>query len=271
MKIEGILIHKTPYKERDLIAKLLLRSGKTQSVYFYGGQGGGKSRKGSILELGHMVSVQLQERRKKLETDLVMAKEYQLLWSGKKIRENFMAFYLMSFYLELMSKVTLDDALDDIDDDHQQGLFNVLSNALYFLNEAVEKNQFNINSHLFLFFSKTLIQLGVSIDTEYCLFCNSQLDDHMVLFDPVNGGFACRECSSQKDQFLSDHKLLLNEYQNSTKLKEKLTLSVKSKYKKYDCLKEVDQSLTIALFQYINTQFELSKDSFKTWQMISSF
>ncbi len=44
-KIEGILIKKIPYKERDIIGTLLLRSGMQVSAIFYGGAGGGKNKK----------------------------------------------------------------------------------------------------------------------------------------------------------------------------------------------------------------------------------
>ena len=65
MQLEGILVHKAIHKERDLIGTLLLRDGTLVNLYFYGGRGGGKSQKGSILELGFMLKVKLGSRIKK--------------------------------------------------------------------------------------------------------------------------------------------------------------------------------------------------------------
>ena len=82
MKVEGIVIQKTPFKERDIICHLLLRTGKTLAVYFYGGRGGGKKAKGSIIETGFMLSVELQRQRKTLDSPMHIAKEYSLIWSS---------------------------------------------------------------------------------------------------------------------------------------------------------------------------------------------
>ena len=270
-KIEGILTHKTPYKERDLICSLLLRSGKTVSVYFYGGRGGGKQNKGSSLELGHMIKVQLAPRRKKLETELLMAKEHQLLWSGKLIRDNFQAFYLCTFFLEFMGKISVDDELEGIEDDHHTGLFNVLSNALFFLNDSLEKGNFDLQTQLFVFLAKISVQLGVPIDTEACLFCAKELNASLCMFDPQNGGFSCHECSSKRDEFLSENKLLRQEYQSSTELKKLIELTYSLPYKDYSLLKQVGQGVTIAQFNYLNLQFGFTKENFKTWSMISAF
>ena len=49
-KIEGLILSKVPYDERHVIANLLLRSGRKVSVVFYGGRGGGKKQKSSILD-----------------------------------------------------------------------------------------------------------------------------------------------------------------------------------------------------------------------------
>lgn len=271
MQVEGIVIHKTPYKERDLICNLLLRSGKIVSVYFYGGRGGGKSNKGSILELGYMVQVELNPKRKKLETDLLMAKEYKLLWSGQSIREDYQGFYLCTFFLEFMSKIAVDDELDGFEDQEHQGLFNVLSNSLFFLNKAIEEKRFHLQTQLFIFLAKLSIQLGITLDVENCLFCGEDLKASMVLFDPQNGGFVCHDCSSKRDEFLSDNKLLREEYQSSTELRKLFESIYRLPYKEFQKAPEVSQGLTVAQFNYINLQFGFNKDQFKTWGMISAF
>lgn len=271
MKVEGIIIHKTPYKDRDLICNLLLRSGKKISVYFYGGRGGGKSSKGSILELGYMVSIELNPKKKKLDTELLMAKEYSLLWSGQSIRKEYQAFYLSMFYLEFIAKVAVEDELEGHSDDHHEGLFNVLSNALFFLNNSLEENQFSLQNQLFFFFSKLSVQLGISIDIDLCMFCAVELKKNLCLFDPQNGGFICRDCASKSDEFLSEDNLLRLEYQSSTKLRDVLSKVYRIPYKQYCEIPNLPQGLTVAQFNYINLQFGFTKESFRSWGMISSF
>ncbi len=73
-KIEGILLSKLAHGERNLLVKLLLRSGKIISVMFYGGRGGGEKKKSSVLEIGTMLKVELA--RSKSNSELYSAKEW---------------------------------------------------------------------------------------------------------------------------------------------------------------------------------------------------
>lgn len=271
MKVEGIIIQKTPYKERDLICNILLRSGKTISVYFYGGRGGGKQSKGSIVELGHMLALELNLRKKSNDSQLYTVKEYKLLWSGQFIRDHFEAFYLYSFYIEFLGKIAVEDDLDGFEDDHHHGLFNVLSNGLFYLDESIRKKNFILQNHLFIFLARLSVQLGITVDVELCMYCFESLDNKLCLFGPGSGGFACMECSSKRDEFLSENKLLLEEYQSSTNLKKILGICYRLPYKDYEKMPEVAQGLTISQFQYINLQFGFTKEQFKSWNLISAF
>ena len=106
MVFEGVVIHKVPYKERDLIAKLLMRNGMMGSFYIYGGQGGGKHHKPTIFEIGSMVKIQIKEQRAgKIEgNELMMASESSRLWEPHLIRHNIQAFYLVCLYFEVLQK-----------------------------------------------------------------------------------------------------------------------------------------------------------------------
>jgi recombinational DNA repair protein (RecF pathway) len=270
MHIEGLIISKTPYKERDLICNLLLRSGNTLSVYFYGGRGGGKNSKGSVLEVGHMLAITLSPRRKSLDTQIHISKEYKLLWASDHTRLDYKAFYLSMFYMEYMSKVAQQEDLD-FESLENAGLFSVLSNSLFYLDKLVEKKEFFLENHLFFFLTKLCIQLGVVPGIENCLYCDTLFKARdMCLFDPKDGGFSCMECASQKDQFLSDNKLLLEEYQSSQALREIFQNIFKLSYKDFETVGLLNSGMTYAIFNYINFQFGFSKDQFKTWGMVGS-
>lgn len=270
MRVEGIVIHKTPYKERDLICNLLLRSGKKISVYVYGGQGGGKSQKGSLIELGFMLGFELNTRKKKMESELKVVKEYSLIWRADKIRENFQAFYLMTFFLEYMAKISIDEDLEYQVGKEHEGLFNVLSNSIFHLDHAVKNKQFDQKRHLFLFLAKLASRIGVLPELETCLFCASDLDKSMCIFDLKDGGFICHDCYSQRDEFLSEDKALLEEFQSSKLLREKLKLSLTLPYEKYLILHDITPGQNLGLFNYINYQFSIDNKDVRTWGVVSS-
>lgn len=272
MNLEGILIHKTAFKERDIIGKLLLRSGKIVDLYFYGGQGGGKFSKGSILEIGHMLKLTLSPQRKKIETPLQVVKEYSLLWEAKNIRLDFQAFYLLSLYAEILQKIALTEDLEHMEhsSDHE-GLFKVLSNAVYCLDESVKNQLFSLYQQLFIFLSKLTFELGVLPDYEQCLHCHIDLDKvELARFEPHHGGFTCRECLLSVDQFVSQDKFLFEELKSSMDLRKSLISSLHHKYKDYQEVKETNRGQCNSLFNYFCYQFEFQPTQFKTWQMLWS-
>lgn len=79
MVFEGLVVNRVPYKERDLIVKVILRNGMVGSFYVYGGQGGGKHHKPSAFEIGHMMRIQIKDQRMKYDgSELMIASEYSL-------------------------------------------------------------------------------------------------------------------------------------------------------------------------------------------------
>lgn len=212
-KIEGILLSKTPYQERHVVGKLLLRSGKRISVVFFGGQGGGSKKRSSVLEVGHMLSIELS--RSKSTSSMYQAKETSLLWAHKNIRLNHKAFYLMCFYLEMIAKLSLEDNLHDEHHDFDEstlGLFRVLSNALFYLDKALDEKKFNEVSELVVFLSKVAIETGVFPDIRACIVSGISLDQvESVVLLAEQGGFADLSCLdvNEKRMFNTDDRALL--------------------------------------------------------------
>jgi recombinational DNA repair protein (RecF pathway) len=272
MNLEGILIHKTPYKERDIIGKLLLRSGKVVNLYFYGGRGGGKYNKGSILEIGHVLKFTLAPSRKKIEGDIKVAKEYNLLWEPNKIRTNYQAFYLLSLYAEIIQRIAITDELDnEKHHDEHSGLFKTLSNGIFCLDKAIEIEQYSLYQQLFIFLSKLILDLGILPDYEQCSHCHIELDKvDLASFEPRHGGFTCRECVLSSDQFISDNMVLFEELKNSIALRNKLKLSLFNKFTDFSLVGDVNRAQCNALFNYFCYQFQIQPSSFKTWTMLGS-
>lgn len=196
MVFEGLVISKTPYKERDLITKVMLRNGLLASFYIYGGQGGGKHHKPSLFEIGSMMKIHIKDQKSK--GDLLIATEYQRIWQPQHIRHNIQAFYLICLYLEVLQKFTplYEMGVSDLENTEQEGFFSVVSNALFHLDDSLDKKQFVPEQHLMLFMIKFLFHLGIMPETDTCGFCGtSLLEAPGVIFQPDQGQFACHQCA----------------------------------------------------------------------------
>jgi recombinational DNA repair protein (RecF pathway) len=172
MQFEGIVTHKVPYKERDLIVKLVLRNGTVGSFYIYGGQGGGKKHKPTIFELGSMVKILVRDQKaSRIEgSELMVAAETQRIWEPQRIRHNIQAFYLVCLYFEILQKFSMNFQLgsSEYDNNEHEGIFSVISNALFHLDDSITKDVFIGHQQLTLFMIKLLYHLGIMPETENC-------------------------------------------------------------------------------------------------------
>lgn len=259
-KIEGLVISKVPYDERHVIANILLRNGKKVSVVFYGGRGGGKKQKSSVIELGFMLKIELAQA--KTNADIYHAKEWSLIWYHDLIRQNHKAFYLMCFFLEVISKISSNENLHDVHEEDQEsiGLFLTLSNALVYLENSLKENSLYTHAHIIIFLTKILLHLGVFPEREHCTLCGDELmglNDMFLL--PEEGGFACPPCMNQRKTF---------GVQSGRELWELVGHIVHSKYSALNGLKVEYKSLPKMLFHYFCFQFHFEEKDFKTVSMV---
>jgi recombinational DNA repair protein (RecF pathway) len=226
MVFEGVVIHKVPYKERDLIVKLMLRNGTLGSFYIYGGQGGGKHHKPTIFELGSMVKIFIREQKSsRVEgQELMIAGESQRLWEPTHVRHNIQAYYLICLYFEIIQKFSIHFQLgtSEYENNEHEGIFSVLSNALFYLNDSLQKELFQSQQHLTLFMIKLLFHIGIMPDTDHCSYCGANLLETPGLsFLPANGQFACSQCVTAENErgfLLRIKKAYQTKYQNYTEL-----------------------------------------------------
>lgn len=259
-KIEGLILSKIPYDDRHVIANVLLRNGHRVSVVFFGGRGGGKKQKSSIIEVGFMLSIELQVTKSHVE--VYHAKEWNLIWHHDLIRTNHQAFYLTCFFLELVNKIATQENLHDFNEDYREsvGLFITLSNALVYLENSLKNNSFYLHAHVVVFLSKLLLHLGVFPEREACCFCAHPLiefNDMYLL--PDAGGFACPPCLNQRKSY---------GVQSGRELWEVIGHITHKKYSELDGLKIEFKSLPKMLFNYFCFQFHLDEKDFKTQSMV---
>lgn len=263
IKIEGIVLSKLLYRDRDMICHLLLRNGKEVSILFYGGKGGGKHMKPSLLELGYMLQVELKNTKPHL--GMYVANEWNILWQYRTIRNDYRAFYLLCFYLELLGKISVSDNLHDEHRDYDknsEGIFRSASNALFYLEEAISKQELLYQGQLFLFLSRLIFEMGVLPLNTTCLFCGRSLVDFNVLdfvFD--QGGFSCLECVGEIEDLCG--------HENTAKMTWRLLMeSSRVSYRDYAKINVADKSVNILLFDYLCYQFNLKRTDFKTHQFV---
>lgn len=259
-KVEGIVLSKIPYDERHIIAHLLLRTGRKISVVFYGGRGGGKKQKSSIIELGFMLSVELSQA--KTNTEIYHAKEWNMVWHHDMIRDNHSAFYLMCFFLEVINKIAPTENLHDVHEENTEmvGLFTSLSNALVHLERSLKEKSFYSHSHSVVFLTKTLLHLGVFPEREHCTLCGIELQEFNDMYlIPEEGGFACPPCVNQNKSY---------SVQSGRELWELVGHIAHTKYSELGSLKLEYKSLPRMLFHYFCFQFHFEEKDFKTASMV---
>ena len=253
VKIEGILLSRQLFKERDLIGQLLLRNGKRVTVLFYGGQGGGRKQQTSPLELGHLVHLEIN-RFARNHQGMYSSREYIPTWFHRHLRHDYPTFCLLCFYLELVSKIAPEDQLTDHDaGNHHQGLFRVLANAIYHLEHSRKSHPPPpLRQQMVVFLAKLIIELGITPNLHHCLYSErnlSSLDDFQLIFE--QGGFV-------GGQFLSPPRT------NHRTVWEILSHSWKLPYPQAQQLAPTASTEADVLCQYLLFQTHLNQSQLKT-------
>lgn len=264
--LEGIIIKKVPTKARDMVCTVLLRSGQLQTVYCYGGQGGGRHHKGTILELAHMIKIQVSPSKKYLNSDMPSSRDWSLIWESRSIRNNIQAFYMACFVFEVVIKIATSHDLDDQHEmDHHEGIFNVVSNAIFFLDQDLKNDKtVDILSHLTWFMVKLFSQLGITPGTSHCIHCHTALKNIGSVFEAQHGGFTCINCLEQKGEFISQNEMLRWQIQQSSNGRNFLEQITKQPYKEFHPLEKNTKDVVGLLFNHLCYQFHLSPLEFKT-------
>lgn len=255
-KVEGLILSKHVQGERNLVVKLLLRSGKIISTMFYGGRGGGEKKKASVLELGTMLKLELARSRS--SSDMYSAKEWEPMWMAKAMRENHIAFYALCFIVQVAAKVAVEENLHDDShgfDEHSQGIFRAVSNALVHLENSVEQGQMHASGELVLYLAKMLIELGVFPELRSCMICDAELKGLRALsLSADHGGFVCHTCTSGEVALVDIFNLL---GEAATKKSPEITPS-----------HSITKLGLERLWQYFCFQTNLDPKDFKTLSMI---
>ena len=253
-KIEGILISKIPYQEKHFIGKLILRNGKRTTVLFYGGRGSVK-KKSSYLDLGHMIKVEVIPYKR--DPTMVKSKEWSLVWAPKKVRSSIKLFFLLCFYMETVDKIAPCHDFEDetFSDLSSQGIFRVLSNALYILENR------EVGGQMILFLGKLLLHQGLFPRRDICCFCGRPFSGDGTLFlVPDHGGFSCALCFDRSEKQGRDGDCAAHLFLGEV---------IQTEYKDFYFSESFYASISQSLFHYFCYQYQLRPESFKSLKHLS--
>ncbi len=259
-KIEGLILKKNGYGDRHIISDLLLRSGKKVTVTFYGGRGGGTKKKAGTIEVGQLLSIELNHNNR--VGDVYSAKEWKPKWIYLKIRENHKAFYVTCSFLEIIMKLCHKVDLKDKNlhyDNNDEGLFRVLSNGVFYLEESLTKKiECHPNTHIFYFLSKLLVELGIYPIREECCLSREKINlDKKVVLLSDQGGFAILELAKE-----------IGRSEESTLLWQYLGEIWATPYKHLNFEFLVPKEVTMLVLDYLCYQLGLNKADFKSLSLV---
>ena len=193
MLLEGILVHKQAYKERDVIASFLLRSGEIISGYMYGGQGGGKSVKSDILQLGYALRFKAHDFKNQSQTESRTYKlsEWSIIWQHEKIRNGYQAFIAMTYFCELHKKLAPPvHNLSEIGQAGDPKHFSCLSNSIYAIDQAPDL----LSNIIRLMLRRLIYSMGILPDAAHCCFCGIDLSQTKSFLFYEEGQASCPNC-----------------------------------------------------------------------------
>jgi recombinational DNA repair protein (RecF pathway) len=260
--LEGLLLHKVPHSDRHIIAQLLLRNGKRCAVMFFGGQGGGKKFKVSGLEYGNLIKAQVSSQRQVVE--VASCQEWQVAWGHEHVRHHHQAFTFLCFALELVRSLSPEDQLGDQhreSDQSAEGLFRVLSNALFRLDRLVKEENFHLYGEWSIFLGKLLIEQGLFPDREHCVLSGEPLrpGQRLSLVSSM-GGFARVELlKGQEQQMMGE---------TGTILYPVLAEIAAGTYQQLPSFKHCQQNHARVLWDYFCYQTQIESARYKTLSML---
>jgi len=167
----------------------------------------------------------------------------------------------------LIQRLAVDDQLHDEHRDfdrEQEGLFRVLSNALFYLDLNAEAAKFFVHSHFMNFVGKLLMELGLFPHRERCGHSDVDLVNiSEMILSPQLGSFAAA-------QFADPELARINPDlgKMGRRLWEELGPVYHAKYKDMSFDQKIPRESLMLLFDYLCYQLNWYQSEFKTLPMI---
>jgi recombinational DNA repair protein (RecF pathway) len=215
---DGLVLKMIPFKDYDLVASVLLRNGHKQAIYLKGARGRPHPLRDPIDAM-KCFRFQYRPSRNSSTSGLFRSEEWICQWSPQALSHHVDAYYLACLFLDCLDRMTLESSEHHEYTSHDQtdhrashsviNAFTLLSNALFYLDQAVSQKKLQLQTHFILFFTKLLTYLGLFPQWKHCLNCQTSLSlslshspEHLqysaaksISFHLESGGFHCASCS----------------------------------------------------------------------------
>ena len=261
-KIQGIVLKTTPFKERDMIVRLLLRNGQKVSMLVYGGQGGGKKGKPRLLEPGYSLEVVL--KKTSVNTDLLTCKEFDVVWAHQSLRHDFQAFSILCFYLELMDKSSEEaDSSELNSSSFNEGAYRCLANGVFFLDQAIKEKYKRPMDLLFIFLVKLMFEQGIAPDFSSCSHCQEALKGLQYIFSVEGEGFVCESCLNLNTLSFSQ-----SEFEHGSRLLSHLAQIWALPFQEYMKVDQVDYFEIRQILDFLSIHLQIDLRSLSTLKLL---
>jgi recombinational DNA repair protein (RecF pathway) len=269
-QIEGIIVYKNIQKNRDLMVKMLTRSGELATLYCYGGQGGGKKQAGSSLELGSMIRAEIKIPKTYTQSDLAHTSVWSVIWQGDLIRRTFEVYYQMCLAFEIILKISPQLLWEDCFENQKnalvsnQDLFLYLSNFLFYLDKNLKEIEYKNLDFLILFFLKILRHMGLLPLGQTCTRCQCDLSSVPSFLSNPEGGFMCLVCLESSEEKFFDVRKVHDHHHLKNLVNNVEQLSFKSSPQLHGNIKMLK-----IVFEYFCHHLSLSPYDFKSMEFIA--
>lgn len=217
-----------------------------------------------------MIKIQVTPNKKYLNADMPSSREWSLIWESSVIRTNITAFYFICFVFEIVAKIaTPFEINEDGELDHHEGLFSVVSNGIFYLDQDLRHNgQFDVDTHLAWFLIKLFGQLGILPDSSQCIHCHTELKSIGAVFEVQHGGFTCVNCLEKSGEYISQNEMLRRQIQDSSQTKNLIQQISGHLYKDFQSVQNNNKEVISLLFNHLCYQFHMRPTDFKTKSLL---
>jgi recombinational DNA repair protein (RecF pathway) len=198
--LTSIVTHVVPYQERNVIAELLLPSGKLFSVLLLNAQANPKKQKPAKVVLG--TEIQWNENSRIKPGSLMTLSDWTQQWTHEKIRHNYFAYEALIFMLLVLRQTTTStETLILGSKDVYQLEYQVVKKFLLLL-EIQSQSMGRKEQYFFqLLFLLKVIQLqGLWPNMTCCCECDQVWSEVIPAIFLPTIGFCCHHCRPQESK-----------------------------------------------------------------------
>jgi len=260
-----IVLNQVLYQDYHLLISALNQNGHLYTFVCLGGQGSQKKQTGKKCELAYVIEVEAFHENPKLKKHYL--KEFEIIYYPKNLRNNYNAWCVLNFILEVTHKMITEKELHAQEwkllkvDSSRSHEYELLVKFLFYLEEvSIQCIDKFFAAHLCLFYiTKVLIIQGLLPNLEICHACNRRLESNNVAhFEDSH--FYCMQCAPSREQ--------IGKYWSFLHF-SKVTKYEQIKNMDFNLWKKIPSTHLEVIFDLNFALMALSKNSLRSYALIS--